>query len=61
LLGERAVTRDPPGRVNSVYLPEMHLIRRHRSNPGMVRRAVAVRIWWSNKSHQHQVRRAISS
>jgi hypothetical protein len=61
LLGERAVKRDLPGRVNSVHRPEMDLIRRHQSNPGRVRGAVAVRIWWSNKSHQHQVRRAISS
>jgi hypothetical protein len=33
---ERAVKSDLPGRVNSVHLPEMHLIRRHQANSGMV-------------------------
>jgi hypothetical protein len=36
MLGERAVERDLPGRVNSVHLSEMHLIRRHQADPGMV-------------------------
>ncbi len=36
MLGERAVKRDLPGRVDSVRLAEMHLIRRHQTNPGVV-------------------------
>ena len=36
VLRERAVKCDPPGRVNSIHLPEMHLIRRHQTDPGMV-------------------------
>jgi hypothetical protein len=33
---ERTVKRDLPGSVNSVHLLEMHLIRRHQADPGMV-------------------------
>jgi len=36
MLGERTAKRDLAGRVNSVHLPKMHLIRRHQADPGMV-------------------------
>ena len=36
MLGERAIKRDLPGRVNSIHPAEMHLIRRHQADPGVV-------------------------
>ena len=36
MLGERAIKRDLPGRVNSIHPAEMHLIRRHQADPSVV-------------------------
>ncbi len=36
MLCKRTIKRDLPGHVNSVHPAEMHLIRRHQTDPGMV-------------------------
>ena len=36
VLGERTVKHNLPGRVNRLHPAEMHLIRRHQADPGMV-------------------------